>query len=142
MLALNVAIRTVLFLCTTDNVTDSDGVSHTVFVYEGFALPHAILRLAGRDPTEKLTKILSERVFSFTATAEREIAWDIIKELCYIGARIDGASSQGETYELPDGNIIIVGAQRLRCVNVLFQTNFIGEGASGIHDTYFQCHEV
>eukprot|EP00917_Polyrhabdina_sp_WS-2016_P027047 GHVP01057855.1.p1 GENE.GHVP01057855.1~~GHVP01057855.1.p1 ORF type:complete len:377 (-),score=57.08 GHVP01057855.1:42-1172(-) len=132
---------------TTGLVLDSgDGVSHTVPIFEGFAVPHAVQRLdlAGRDITEFLASILTERGHQFNTSAEREIVRDIKEKLAYIALDYDEESKKADesdeiekTYELPDGNIIRLGAERFRCAEGLFRPPLLGLEAVGLHETTF-----
>ena len=128
---------------TSGVVLDSgDGVSHTVPIYEGYAIPHAIQRihLAGRDLTEYLRQLLGRRGYSFTTAAELEIVRDIKEKMCYVVNNYDEALKESEeshscekNYELPDGRKILIGNERFKCSEILFQPHLAGHELEGVH---------
>jgi actin beta/gamma 1 len=147
-----VAIQAVLSLYasgrTTGLVFDAgDGVSHTVPIYDGFSIPNAIgrLNLAGRDITEHLIKLLTERGYAFNTSAEMEIVRTIKEQLAYVATDFDAemkkasnSSACEANFTMPDGQVLTVGNERFRCAEAMFDPSMLGMEQKGIHHLAYQ----
>merc|ERR1711977_636765 len=142
---LYVAIQAVLSLYasgrTTGVVVDcGDGVSHTVPIYEGYSMPHAIQRinLAGRDLTDYICKILQESKITLTTTAERESAKKIKEDLCYcsmdFATDVENFAGKEKQFEMPDGTVVTVHNQMIRCPELMFKPSLDGKEMMGLHE--------
>lgn len=133
--ALYVASQAVLGLYaagrSTGTVLDcGDDVTHAVPIYEGYALPQAIMRLnlAGRELTNYMSKMLTDHVrklwddygIDLTSPALSDIARDIKEKLCYVSTDFEpelesawNSPQLEKIYELPDGATMTIGTIRL-----------------------------
>ncbi|XP_067423331.1 actin-related protein T2-like isoform X2 [Emydura macquarii macquarii] len=126
---------------TTGMVMDSgDGVTHTVPIYEGHCLSHAVSRLdvAGRDITEYLMRLLSARGHSIMSSAKRNMVNDIKEKFCYVALDPSQEIKRNSEevlkgYKLPDGNAIKIGLPLCRAPEILFTPSSIGIDAPGLH---------
>lgn len=132
---------------TTGIVVDSgDGVTHVVPVYEGFALTHAISRIdvGGRDITTYLRRLLRQRGYTLTSSAEKEIVRDIKERLCYVAldpakelALADKVSGMEKSYVMPDGSTVTLGQERFMAPEVFFKPSQIGSEEVPVHELIY-----
>jgi len=144
--ALFVSMQAVLSLYasgrTTGVVLDSgDGVTHAVPIFEGFSLPHSIIRMdvAGRDVTNHLQLLLRRSGYHFHTSAELEVVRQIKEQTCYVAYNVqkeEGPDDVAATtpFTLPDGHVIQVGAERFRAAEVLFNPSLVGLEYGGLHE--------
>ncbi len=150
--AMYVSMQAVLSLYasgrTTGLVVDAgDGVMHIVPIYEGFAITHAIGRIdiAGRDITEYLRRLLRQRGYPLTSSAEKEIVRDIKERLCYVALdperelklaeKVTGMEKQ---YTLPDGETLTIGPERFLAPEAFFNPAAMGQEEQAMHEAIYE----
>ena len=140
---------------TTGVVLDvGEGVTHCIPVYEGYALPHSIVRsdVAGMDVTARLQLLLRKSGIAFSTTAESDFCSVMKEEVCYVSnvpsgyndvdyfideratAGAGGDAPSRAQYQLPDGQVVDLSHERHRSSEVLFQPSLIGSEERPIHD--------
>jgi len=142
--ALFVSMQAVLSLYATGRITgvvldSGDGVTHAVPIYEGFAMPHSIMRVdvAGRDVSRYLKLLLRKEGHNFKTTSEFEIVRTIKEKVCYLAQnpqKEESLENERGLYMLPDGSQIEIGKARFRAPEVLFRPDLIGEECEGLHE--------
>ena len=149
---LYVAIQAVLSLYangrTTGLVVDSgDGVTHTVPVFEGFSIPHAVKKnfIAGRVITDLMSRQLSADGIAETGGkgAWQQIVGKRKETVCFVAldyeATLETSKKSNElqkAYELPDGQTVNINAPRFMAPEGLFRPDLVQEGSEnqGMHE--------
>ncbi|RXM95466.1 Alpha-centractin [Acipenser ruthenus] len=138
--ALFISMQAVLSLYATGRTTgvvldSGDGVTHAVPIYEGFAMPHSIMRIdiAGRD----VSRYLRKEGYDFHTSSEFEIVKTIKERACFLSInpqKDEALDTEKVQYTLPDGSTIEIGPARFRAPELLFRPDLVGEECEGIHE--------
>ncbi len=118
--ALFISMQAILSLYATGRTTgvvldSGDGVTHAVPIYEGFALPHSIMRvdIAGRDVTRYLQLLLRKEGYNFHTSAELEVVKMIKERSCFLSInpqKEETTDTEKSLYTLPDGSTLEVSS--------------------------------
>ena len=119
-------------------------VTNIAPVYEGYALPHACvgIELAGHDLTMFMASMLKEQAGLDCGAAQAErIARDVKEKHAFVALDYDAelstlaAGGSDAVYEISgDGTrLTILGSQRCKCPEALFQPEIVGKDVQSLH---------
>ena len=122
-------------------VESGESLTYTAPVFEGYAIPHAILKLdiAGQDVTQQLIHELEE--CDIRVKGEKEHIRELKEQMCSISQNYsydmqstdDPISLEDRSYELPGGQIIQVNhRQRFKASEIIFNPSIINNPNPGL----------
>lgn len=124
---------------TTGVVLDvGAGVSSVLSVASGYAASPSVFRaeIGGVDVDDRLLRLLRKSGASLSGTASERDAVRCAKErYCRVADDPKAAESSKEpmsTYELPDGQVVAIGAESFRAPEILFRPSLAGIESPGV----------
>lgn len=128
---------------TTGVVVDvGEGVTTALPVAKGFVAEHAIGRmdLGGGDVTERLGSLLRAGGTSLLASSsEKEAVRKIKESVCEVAREFEDEEEKWQAggmevarYELPDGEVVEIGAERYQAPEILFNPAMVGCEKGGV----------
>merc|ERR1712032_1397564 len=141
--ALYVAVSAVLAIYTSGRSTGvvvdiGHSATHAVPIYEGVALPHAMLstNVAGKSIIDYIAQALRDRGNVFPPAIANRIAQGVTEKMCYVALDLDADlnTSWDINYEASTSHVgVSVGRERFCGPEGLFQPSFLGQDADGVH---------
>lgn len=141
---------------TTGTVLDAgEGVTHTVPIYEGYALPHFIteIPICGRDLTKYMVWLLNKKhpdLLPLTNEEKRQEAYEVAVKIKEQHGKVahdfdaelktagDPNITPPKKYRLPGSQTIQVNRECLECPEILFQPSYWREQMEGSEDGIHQ----
>jgi actin len=132
-------------------VESGESLSYTVPIFEGYAIPHAMIKLevAGQDITQCLINELEQ--CSIKCSQYKETIRGLKEQMCSVSLNFQGDMQRQEdpisleerSYELPTEEIITVNhRQRFRSSEVIFNPSLLNNPAKGIVEMAFDSIEM
>ena len=121
-------------------------LSYCAPIYEGYALQDAAYRFDhdGSTVNDYPTHLLTENGYSFTTKAKRDIVRNIKEKLCFVALdyrkEMENAAQSStlkKSYRLPDESVILIGEERFKVAESLFQPDLVEEKAVGAHQMIY-----
>lgn len=130
---------------TTGLVLDvGDTVATALPIAEGHCDAHAIRRIdmAGRDVTDRLITLMRKSGNPlFASSSERQAARRIKERHAFVAVKPSEEEHQFAAgrkemteFDLPDGNVVRIGAERFRAAEILFQPEIVSCEFGGVQD--------
>lgn len=141
---------------TTGTVLDAgEGVTHTVPIYEGYALPHFIteIPICGKDLTNYMVWLLNKKhpdLLPLTTEEKRQEAYEVAVKIKEQHGKVahdfdaelktagDPNITAPKKYRLPGSQQIQVNRECLECPEILFQPSYWREQMEGSEDGIHQ----